>query len=89
MSGPRTLPLLAIFGGVVLLLVGIVYLLEPAHGLPAFFPGHVETGHAAYGRRRVAAGAAAIAAGLTAFAYAWFSTGPAVPAGRGAERPVH
>lgn len=80
MSGSRTLPLLAIFGGVVLILIGIVYFIEPAHSLPSFFPGHVGAGDAEYAHHHVKHGIAAVVVGLGAFAYAWFSTGPAASA---------
>jgi hypothetical protein len=68
--------LLAALGGCVLLAVAAVYFLEPAHALPAFFPGHVGAGDAEYGHHHVKHGIAAVAVAFAAFAYAWFSSGP-------------
>jgi hypothetical protein len=87
MSGSRTLPLLAILGGVVLILIGIVYFIEPAHSLPSFFPGHVGSGSSESAHHHVKHGIAAIVVGLAAFAYAWFSTGPAGRGGTGVDAP--
>lgn len=87
MSGSRTLPLLAILGGVVLILIGAVYFIEPAHSLPSFFPGHASSGSSEYGHHHVKHGIAAVVVGLAAFAYAWFSTGPAGRGGTSAGAP--
>ena len=59
-----------------LLAVAAVYLLEPAHALPAFFPGHVGPGDAEYDHHHVKHAIAAIAVACAAFAYAWFHSGP-------------
>ncbi len=59
-----------------LLAIAAVYFLEPAHALPAFFPGHVGAGDAEYGHHHVKHGIAALAVAAAAFAYAWFSSGP-------------
>jgi hypothetical protein len=38
--------LLAALAGCLLLVVAALYFIEPAHSLPAFFPGHVSAGDA-------------------------------------------
>jgi hypothetical protein len=72
MSGSRALVWAAVVLGLVLLVVGVVYWVEPARSLPGFFPGH-ETGS---GHRHVKHGIAAFLVGLACLAYAWFQTGP-------------
>jgi len=63
---------LAVTLGIILIVIGIVYFVEPAKSLPSFFPGHQagETHH------HVKHGIAAILVGLACFAFAWFNTGP-------------
>ncbi|MDX6480178.1 MAG: hypothetical protein QOG85_688 [Gaiellaceae bacterium] len=63
---------LAVILGVALIVVGIVYLAEPARSLPSFFPGH-ESGSS---HHHVKHGIAALLVGLACFAFAWFDTGP-------------
>lgn len=75
MSRSRPLAVAATLLGVVLLVVAAVYVAEPAHALPGFFPGHVSSG-AEYAHHHVKHGIAAAAVGLAALAYAWMSTGP-------------
>jgi hypothetical protein len=74
---------LAALAGCGLIVVAVVYFVEPAHALPAFFPGHVGRGDAEYGHHHVKHGIAALAVAGAAFAYAWFSSGP----NKGATRP--
>ena len=62
----------AVVIGVALVVIGIVYLAEPAKSLPSFFPGH-EAGSA---HHHVKHGIASFFVGLAAFAFAWFQTGP-------------
>lgn len=76
MTSPRTRAALAALAGCVLLIVAVVYFAEPAHALPAFFPGHVGAGDAEYRHHHVKHGIAALIVAWAAFAYAWFSTGP-------------
>ena len=59
-----------------LAVVAALYFAEPAHSLPAFFPGHVGAGDAEAAHHHVKHGIAALAVALAAFAYAWFQTGP-------------
>jgi hypothetical protein len=76
MSDPRVLGYAAGIVGVLLLIIAGVYVAEPAHSLPSWLPGHVGAGDAEYGHHHVKHGIAALAVGLAALAYAWFSTGP-------------
>ena len=63
---------LAVALGAVLIVIGIVYFVEPAGSLPSFFPGH-ESGST---HHHVKHGIAAILVGLACFAFAWFNSGP-------------
>jgi hypothetical protein len=72
----RTRTALAALAGCALIVVAVVYFAEPAHALPAFFPGHVGRGDAEYQHHHVKHGIAALAVAGAAFAYAWFSSGP-------------
>jgi hypothetical protein len=62
----------AVIIGVLLLIVGIVYFIEPAKSLPGFFPGHAAHSN----HHHVKHGIAAIVLALAAFAFAWFQSGP-------------
>ena len=57
--------------GVLLLVVAVVYWVEPASSLPSFFPGH----EAGSGHHHVKHGIAAFLVGLALLAFAWFQTG--------------
>lgn len=57
--------------GVVLVVVGAIYLAEPASHLPSFFPGH-QTGSSHHHLKH---GVVALLVGLIALAGAWLSTG--------------
>jgi len=72
MRDDRLLVALAVLLGIVLIAVGIVYLIEPAHSLPGIFPGH----EAGSSHHHVKHGIAAFLVGLACFAFAWFRTGP-------------
>jgi hypothetical protein len=69
----RNLILPAIGLGLVFIAIAIVYLVEPAGSLPAFFPGH----SAGSGHHHVKHGIAAFVVGLGCLVFAWFQTGPA------------
>jgi len=73
----RLLAGLALVAGLVLIVVAVVYMAEPAHSLPGFFPGHVGGGDPEATHHHVKHGIAALVVGLGLFAFAWFSTGPA------------
>ena len=58
--------------GVAFVLLGIYYLITPAHALPSFLPGH----QAGVGRHHTKHGLAAITLGLVSWIGAWFTTKP-------------
>ena len=62
---------LAIVLGIALIVVGIVYFVEPAKSLPSFFPGH-EAGSSHHHTKH---GIAAVLVGLACFVFVWFNTG--------------
>ena len=68
----RLVAIAAAVVGVLLLVVAVVYWVEPAHSLPGFFPGH----EAGSDRHHVKHGIAALVVALGLFAFAWFQTGP-------------
>ena len=80
-DGPRMLPpvrndrllvIVALVVGVALIVVGIVYWVEPAKSLPGFFPGH----QAGSGHHHVKHGIAAFLLGVACLVFAWFRSGP-------------
>jgi hypothetical protein len=72
MSNNRWTVIAAGIAGVVLIVIAIVYFVEPAESLPGFFPGH----QAGSTHHHVKHGIAALLLGLGAFVLAWFQTGP-------------
>ena len=68
----RWLTWVAIVVGLALIVVAIVYWVEPAKSLPSFFPGH-QAGSSHYHTKH---GIAAFLVGLALLAFAWFQTGP-------------
>jgi uncharacterized membrane protein HdeD (DUF308 family) len=68
----RRLILPAVLVGIVLLMIGGLYITHPASGLPSFFPGHAPGSS----HRHVIRGVAAAVAGAVAFVVAWFQTEP-------------
>jgi hypothetical protein len=58
--------------GVVLIVVAVIYVAEPAQSLPSFFPGH----EAGSDHHHVKHGIAAFIVGIGCFVFAWFQTGP-------------
>ena len=73
MRNDRLLVALAALLGLVLIVIGIVYIALNEHDIPSFFPGHVS--HPA-SHHHVKHGIAAILLGLACFAFAWFRLGP-------------
>jgi UDP-N-acetylmuramyl pentapeptide phosphotransferase/UDP-N-acetylglucosamine-1-phosphate transferase len=63
---------LAVVLGVALIIVAVIYWVEPAGSLPSFFPGH-EAGSSHHHAKH---GIAAFLVGLACLAFAWFNTGP-------------
>ena len=72
----RRLVIPAIVLGVVLVVVAIVYFVEPAHSLPSFFPGHVSASSSEASHHHTKHGIAALVVALACFAFAWFQSGP-------------
>jgi uncharacterized membrane protein HdeD (DUF308 family) len=72
----RKLMIPAIVLGVVLIVVAIVYFVEPAHSLPSFFPGHVSASNSEASHHHTKHGIAALVVALACFAFAWFQSGP-------------
>lgn len=72
MPRDRTLIVLAVIAGILLLIVAVIYAAEPAKSLPGFFPGH----QAGSGHHHTKHAIAAAILGLGAFVLAWFQSGP-------------
>ena len=72
MPKSRLLTAAAVVVGVALIVVAVVYWVEPAHSLPGFFPGHQSGSN----HHHVKHGIAALVVGLAVLAFAWFQSGP-------------
>jgi len=68
----RWLTIAAVILGIALIVVAVIYWVEPAHSLPGFFPGHEEGSD----HHHVKHGIAAFVLGLACLAFAWFQSGP-------------
>jgi hypothetical protein len=75
-SNLRVLVIPAVILGVLLIIVSVVYFVEPAHSLPSFFPGHVSASDPEAAHHHSKHGIAALIVALALFAFAWFQTGP-------------
>jgi hypothetical protein len=67
----QVLALAAAIVGFILIVIAIIYWIEPAHSLPGFFPGH----EAGSNHHHTKHGIAAFVLGLGCFAFAWFTSG--------------
>jgi hypothetical protein len=67
----RLISWLAVLVGLALVVIALMYWLEPAGSLPHFFPGFVEGARG----RHLKHGLASFIVALGLFAYAWFQTG--------------
>ncbi len=72
---------LAVILGTALIVVAVIYWVEPAGSLPSFFPGH----EAGSSHHHVKHGIAAFLVGLACFAFAWFNSGPKKSAARASD----
>jgi hypothetical protein len=72
----RKLVLPAVILGIVLIVVAIVYFVQPEHSLPSFFPGHASASSAEANHHHTKHGIAALIVALACFAFAWFASGP-------------
>ncbi len=70
---PKLLAAVAVVIGLVFIVCGVIYFLEPASALPGFFPGY-QPGDAAHHFKH---GIGAVVLGVAAFAFAWFTSKPA------------
>jgi Na+/H+ antiporter NhaD/arsenite permease-like protein len=75
-SNLRPLVIPAVILGIALIVVSIIYFVEPAHSLPSFFPGHLSATDAEASHHHTKHGIAALVVALALFAFAWFQTGP-------------
>ncbi|MEA2428132.1 MAG: hypothetical protein QOF37_1760 [Thermoleophilaceae bacterium] len=80
MTKRRSLIIPAVVLGVVLLVVAVLYFVDPAQSLPSFFPGH----QAGSTHHHVKHGIAAVVVALATFVFAWFQTGPSATSQRAA-----
>ena len=62
--------------GILLIVVAIVYFVQPEHSLPSFFPGHASATSAEANHHHTKHGIAALVVAIACFAFAWFQTGP-------------
>ena len=62
---------LAVVLGIVLMVIAVIYWIEPAGSLPSFFPGH----EAGSSHHHVKHGIAAFLLGIACLVFAWFNTG--------------
>ena len=72
MGKNRALAIAGLVVGVALIVVAVIYWVEPASSLPSWFPGH----EAGSGHHHVKHGIAAFIVGLASLAFAWFKSGP-------------
>ncbi len=72
MRNDRVLAVAALILGIVLIVIGIVYFVEPASSLPSFFPGH----QAGSSHHHAKHGIAALLLGAACLVFAWFRSGP-------------
>jgi hypothetical protein len=72
MNNRRLLVAVAVLVGIVLIVIAIVYWVEPAKSLPSFFPGHQKGSSHHHAKH----GIAAFLLGLACLVFAWFRSGP-------------
>jgi Na+/H+ antiporter NhaD/arsenite permease-like protein len=72
----RKLVVPAVILGIVLIVVAVIYFVEPEHSLPSFFPGHGSASSAEANHHHTKHGIAALVVALACFVFAWFQTGP-------------
>jgi hypothetical protein len=72
MRNDRLLVALAVIVGIALIVIAVIYWVEPAKSLPGFFPGQ----QAGSNHHHVKHGIASLLVGLACLVFAWFRTGP-------------
>ena len=80
-SNSRKLIIPVVLLGVLLIVVAVIYFMQPAHSLPSFFPGHVSSTDAEATHHHTKHGIAALVVALACFVFAWFQTGPKAQSG--------
>ena len=75
-SNLRKLAIPAVVLGIVMLIVAVIYFVEPQHSLPSFFPGNSSASDPEANHHHTKHGIAALVVALGCFAFAWFQTGP-------------
>jgi len=73
MRRDQVLAAVAALVGLVLIVVGVIYLAFDEHSIPSFCPGHSSHPSSHHHAKH---GIAAILLGLACLAFAWFRTGP-------------
>ena len=66
----------AVILGIILIVVAVIYFVQPEHSLPSFFPGHASASSAEANHHHTKHGIAALVVAVACFAFAWFQTGP-------------
>ena len=66
----------AVILGVVMIVIAVIYFVEPQHSLPSFFPGSSSASDPEAGHHHTKHGIAALVVALGSFAFAWFQSGP-------------
>jgi len=72
----KLLAVVAILLGLILIVSGVVYFIEPARYLPSFFPGYDRSLMSHHYKH----GIGAILLGIACFIFAWFQSGKKKPA---------
>jgi uncharacterized membrane protein len=62
--------------GVLMIVVAIIYFVQPEHSLPSFFPGHGSATDPEANHHHTKHGIAALVVAIACFVFAWFQTGP-------------
>jgi hypothetical protein len=70
-SNRRLLATIAVIVAIALIVIAVVYWVEPAKSLPSFFPGH----EAGSNHHHVKHGIASFLVGVACLVFAWFQTG--------------
>jgi hypothetical protein len=68
--------------GILLIVVAVIYFVQPEHSLPSFFPGHASATSAEANHHHTKHGIAALVVAVACFAFAWFATGPKASSAR-------
>lgn len=67
----KTLAIIAVILGIIFVIAGVVYFMEPARYLPSFFPGYDRSLMSHHYKH----GIGSILLGIACFVFAWFQSG--------------